>query len=233
MTISVLLKCGAFLRKVQNSGQVFLSDRVKPLPILAVLGIFCASAFVFLSRSGKEAAPSTTTGAADAIAALSPETIAAYQDLEMVGIFKTPAGPRGLEYDDRTRSLDGQKVKIPGYMVRHAHADPLLFLFAPGAMVLNQSEFGIADDFPPYGIHVITSPPAGKAANYQREKMLLLGTLELGPRNEADGRVSHVRLKLDHALDAASGRPLQLYASLAMQPERLLNANRTSTGSMP
>lgn len=164
---------------------------------------------------------------------LEPETFATYQPLEMMEIFKTPAGPNGLEFSELAQSLAGKKVKISGHMVRHAHADPLLFLFTPNAMVLNQSEFGIADDFPPYGLHVITTPPAGKAANYQREKMILLGTLELGPRNEADGRVSHVRLKLDHALDAESRRPIQLYASLAMQPERLLNANRTSTGSMP
>ncbi|RYD17651.1 MAG: hypothetical protein EOP88_25450 [Verrucomicrobiaceae bacterium] len=206
---------------------------MKPLPILAVLGILSVSAFMFLSRGTKDEYPSVQAVAEEAAPLLSTETVAAYQPLDMLQIFKIPAGPAGLEFSERASSLAGKQVRIEGQMVRHAHADPLLFLFTPNAMVLNQSEFGIADDFPPYGLHVITTPPPGKAANYQREKMILLGTLELGPRTEADGRISHVRLKLDHALDAETRRPIQLYASLAMQPERLLNANRTSTGSMP
>jgi hypothetical protein len=206
---------------------------LKPLPILAVLGILSVSAFVFLSRGTKDESPSPQAVAEAAMPLLAAETIAAYQPLDMLEIFKTPAGPNGLEFSERAASLAGKQVSISGQMVRHAHADPLLFLFTPNAMVLNQSEFGIADDFPPYGLHVVTTPPAGKAANYQREKMILLGTLELGPRTEVDGRISHVRLKLDHALDAGSKKPIQLYASLAMQPERLLNASRTSTGSMP
>ncbi len=207
---------------------------MKPLPILAVLGILSVSAFVFLSKGNQgESSPSGQTSSSDAVLPLSAGELGIYQPLEMLEIFKTPAGPNGLEYTEKTRSLEGKKVSIPGHMVRHAHADPKLFLFAPNAMVLNQSEFGIADDFPPYGLHVVTTPPEGKAANYQRDRMILLGTLELGPHTEADGRVSHVRLKLDHALDAENKKPVQLYASLAMQPERLLNANRTSTGSMP
>ncbi|RYD37733.1 MAG: hypothetical protein EOP85_17385 [Verrucomicrobiaceae bacterium] len=206
---------------------------MKPLPILAVLGILSVSAFVFLRKGNKEESPSPRTATADAVQPIAAEIMEIYQPLGMLEIFKTPAGPNGLEYTERTQALAGKKVRIPGYMVRHAHADPKLFLLAPSAMVLNQSEFGIADDFPPYGIHVVTSPPEGKAANYQREELLLLGTLELGPHTELDGRISHVRLKLDHALDAESHRPLQIFASLAMQPERLLNANRTSTGSMP
>lgn len=206
---------------------------MKPLPILAVLGILSVSAFLFLSKGTKDEASTPPAAAADSLPAVAAETIATYQPLEMLEVFKTPAGPNGLEYSALAQSLAGKRVSISGHMVRHAHADPLLFLFTPNAMVLNQSEFGIADDFPPYGFHVITTPPAGKAANYQRERMILLGTLELGPRTETDGRISHVRLKLDHALDAETRKPIQLYASLAMQPERLLNANRTSTGSMP
>lgn len=206
---------------------------LKPLPILAVLGILSASAFVFLSKGAKVEISSPQEVSGDIMPPLAAETVAAYQPLEMLEIFKTPAGPNGLEYTEQAQSLAGKKVRIPGHMVRHAHADPRLFLFAPNAMVLNQSEFGISDDFPPYGLHVITAPPAGKAANYQHEKLLLLGTLELGPHTEVDGRVSHVRLRLDHALEGESQQPVQLYASLAMQPERLLNANRTSTGSMP
>lgn len=206
---------------------------MKPLPILAVLGLFSASAFVFLSK-GAAANDSAPPAAQEEDApALPPEKIAAYQPLSMTEIFKTPAGPVGLEYSDKAQSLAGKKVQVWGHMVRHAHADPKLFLFTPAPMVLNQSEFGIADDFPPYGLHVITSPPEGKAANFFRDRMLLLGTLETGPRNEVDGRVSHVRLTLDHALDSETKRPIALYASLAMQPERLLNANRTSTGGMP
>ena len=188
---------------------------------------------MFLSRGSSTPEPSSRSVTEETGRPLPPEEIASYQPLGLTEIFKTPAGPRGLEYSERARSLAGRKVQVRGHMVRHAHADPVLFLFAPAPMVLNQSEFGISDDFPPYGLHVITSPPAGKAANFFRGEMLLLGTIELGQRNEIDGRVSHVRLKLDHALDAANSSPISLYASLAMQPERLLNAKRSAPGAMP
>ena len=206
---------------------------MKPLPILAVLGILSASAFVFLSKGAGTNEATMKPAAEENASALAPEILASYQPLSMTEIFETPAGPVGLEYSEKTQFLSGKKVQVWGHMVRHAHADPLLFLFAPVPMVLNQSEFGISDDFPPFGLHVITAPPEGKAANFFRGRMLLLGVLETGPRNEVDGRVSHVRLKLDHALDAETNLPISLYASLAMQPERLLNANRSSTGSMP
>lgn len=206
---------------------------MKPLPILAVLGLLSASAFVFLSRGATRNAAPIQPAAEESVAPFAPEAIAVYQPLAMTGIFKTPAGPQGLEYSEAAQSLAGKKVWVSGHMVRHAHADPRLFLFAPAPMVLNQAEFGISDDFPPFGLHVITSPPAGKAANFFRGEMLLLGTLELGPHTEVDGRVSHVRLKLDHALAADGMRPIQLYASLAMQPERLLNAKRSAPGSVP
>lgn len=192
-----------------------------------------ASAFVFLSRGSNTSGPASQTAEEETAQPLAPETVATYQPMAMTDIFKSPAGPRGLEYSEEAQALAGKKVKVRGHMVRHAHADPRLFLFAPAPMVLNQAEFGISDDFPPYGLHVVTSPPTGKAANFFRGEMLLLGTLELGPHTEIDGRVSHVRLRLDHALEAGGRRPIQLYASLAMQPERLLNATRSAPGTVP
>lgn len=157
-----------------------------------------------------------------------------YAPLAMEEIFKTPAGPRGLEYSERAKALDGAKVSVRGHMVRHAHADPRVFLFAPQRMVLFQAEYGTADDLPPYALHVITpDAPEGKAARYLRGEIRLLGTLQLGARQEIDGRVSHVRLLLDHVTAPEDDREIPILASLAMQPERLVNARRETLPTDP
>jgi hypothetical protein len=111
-------------------------------------------------------------------------------------------------------------------MVRYPHPDPKLFVFSSTPMVLNFQEYRLADSLPPEAIHVITDVPEGKAFSFYRDEMILLGTIEYGPRTELDGRVSHLRLRLDRALDAKTHTELSLAASLAMQRERLFNAER-------
>jgi hypothetical protein len=204
---------------------------VKPLPILCLLGLLATAAFFFISGPAANSAAATTPArpAGDPAAVLPEETLATYSPLAMEEIFRTPAGPKGLEYTDKAKSLDGKKVQVTGHMVRHAHADPRVFLFAPRRMVLFQAEFGTADDLPPYALHVISAnAPEGKAARYLRDEIRVMGTLQLGPRQEIDGRISHVRLLLDHVTNPGDSKEIPVLASLAMQPERLLNANRAN-----
>lgn len=149
-----------------------------------------------------------------------------YRSLDLSEIYVAPAGPRGFELTEKARGLADSKVQVKGYMVRYPHPDPKLFILSSAPMVLNFAEYRLADSLPPYAIHVITDVPEGKAFNFYKPEMILLGTIEYGPHTELDGRVSHIRLRLDSAIDAKTRTELDLEASLAMQQERLFNAKR-------
>jgi hypothetical protein len=45
--------------------------------------------------------------------------------------------------------------------------------------------------------------------------------LELGPQQERDGRVSHVRLLADHVIDSESGARADIVKPIGLQPARL------------
>jgi hypothetical protein len=198
---------------------------VKSLPLIAVLTIGGAAAFAHFSRRA-DGTPGDLRNSPAAVKTVSDRELAAYAPIGFDEIFVKPAGPKGMEFTEKARSLDGKKVQVKGFMVRYPHPDPALFVFNSCQMFLNFAEYRLADSLPPEAIHVITEVPEGKAYSFYKEEMILLGTIEYGPRTEMDGRISHVRLRLDHAIDAKTRAALSLEASLAMQRERLFNAER-------
>lgn len=114
--------------------------------------------------------------------------------------FRKPVGPRGLEYTERIRDLDGKKVRILGHMVRQGEPHPGFFLLAPLRVTLHEHEYGLCDDLPGSTLHVFLPPGEETAtAPWTPRLLLLTGTLRLGTREEADGRISAVRLELDPA----------------------------------
>jgi hypothetical protein len=126
--------------------------------------------------------------------------------------------------------LKGQRVRMEGHMVRHYHDDPTVFLFAPVPAVHNQVEYMLADSLPTSLTHVIMTVRPGDAPSWTPRRITVLGTLELGARQEIDGRVSHVRLLCDHVLDSRSGTPVELRKPLALQKDRMAyKAYQTST----
>lgn len=199
---------------------------MKPIPILTVLVILIASAFLYLTRnpSAAEVPPQSTSG--NQVEPMASDAIAEYEPLRFEEVFIRPAGPKGLEFTEKAKSLAGKKIQISGFMVRYPHPDPKLFILGPEPMVLNYQEYRLADSLAPEAIHVVTKVADGKAYGFYRDEMLILGTIEYGPHTEIDGRISHIRLQLDHALDARTRTRLSLEASLAMQGERLLSAER-------
>ncbi len=118
-------------------------------------------------------------------------------ELKFNEIFQRPVGPLGLEYTERAKSLDGKKVRILGFMVKQGIKMNGKLLFAPYPMITHESEYGLAEDLPPSTIVVDVPTHPDLAVPYTPGLLLLTGTLSLGPRNEPDGRVSHVRLLLD------------------------------------
>lgn len=118
-------------------------------------------------------------------------------ELKFSDFFRQPIGPRGLEYTDQLRSLEGRRIRILGYMVQQTKPVDRCFLFAPMPVSLNEHEYGHADDLPATALHVLTDEAAPAQTPFTPGPLLLTGKLSLGNRTEADGRISTVRLLLD------------------------------------
>lgn len=137
-------------------------------------------------------------------------------DLKFSEFFRQPIGPRGLEYTDRLRSLEGRRIRILGYMVRQDQPVARRFLLSPVSQTLHQEEYGPCDDLPATTVHVCTSAESPTNTPFTPGLLLLTGKLSLGNRTEADGRISTVRLELDaptpeqqsQAAHAAAARPV-------------------------
>ncbi|MDB6069424.1 MAG: hypothetical protein JWL81_595 [Verrucomicrobiales bacterium] len=169
------------------------------------------------SNDGTPATPTAEVGPS----ALESKIVEAYNAFDFGKIFVLPAGPKGLEYSAVARGFDGKKVRLAGSMVRHLHEDASLFILADQPMSLNVAEYGLADSLPPNAVHVILPVLPGMAPDWVRQPMVIYGTLELGPREEKDGRISQVRLHADH-ITAADGRTvIEPRRSILLQPARL------------
>jgi hypothetical protein len=104
-------------------------------------------------------------------------------------------------------------------MVGEDAPSPRQFLLAPLPLQLHEREYGLADDLPPTVVHVDLPPDETGPVTFTPGWLLLTGTLELGPREEANGRVSSIRLRLDPrpapgAAPAAAPPPLSTSTGL-------------------
>lgn len=117
--------------------------------------------------------------------------------------FFGPIGDRGLDYSDTLRALAGRRIRISGYMVREPVRSPGLFMLTARPVTIEKSGYCFHEDLPPSTVHVIDPSAAARPLPYRPGRLELVGTLELGPRPEADGRNSIVRLVLDSAASAA------------------------------
>lgn len=118
-------------------------------------------------------------------------------DLRFNEIYRLPIGPAGLEFTEKVRSLDGKKIRLAGYMVKQSRPMPWTLLLSPIPMTLHESHYGFAEDLPPQTVHAFTERTITPILPHTPGLMLLTGRLELGAREEPDGRVSHVRLFVD------------------------------------
>jgi len=126
-----------------------------------------------------------------------PPAPAGVTDIAFSEFYKSPVGPQGLEFTDKVRALAGQRVRLLGFMVRQGIPAPGVMILAPYAMTTSEGDFGLCDDFPPSVVFVPVPKYADIAVPFRRGPLLLTGRLELGPHEEPDGRISHIRLLLD------------------------------------
>ena len=118
-------------------------------------------------------------------------------ELKFSEFFVTPVGPRGLEVTDKLADLNGQRVRMLGYMVEQHGAVAGQFLFAGRPLQLHDHDSAFADDLPPAVVHVRVPTCIDREVPYVPGPMLLTGILNIGHREEPDGRMSLVRLDLD------------------------------------
>lgn len=130
-------------------------------------------------------------------------------------ILVLPVGPKGWELAEKTRGLDGRRVQLTGYMVRELNPDPDIFLIAVSPVATYACESLAASDVPPNAVQVMLAPRPGLGVTWRPQRLTVIGRLELGHREERDGRVSHVRLVAEQVLAADSGEPVDLYLPLA------------------
>ncbi|MEZ0386154.1 MAG: hypothetical protein ACAI34_03735 [Verrucomicrobium sp.] len=157
---------------------------------------------------------------------LPDETVAQYQELGFKDLYVTPAGPRGLEFTDRVRSLAGQRVRMTGHMVRLYHDDPRIFLFTELPTSHDQREYGLADSLPVSLMHVEMKVRPGDAPAWLPRKITVYGVLETGPKQEVDGRISHLRLLADHVTEAKNSVLLELRKPLILQRDRMRSGQK-------
>ena len=168
-------------------------------PLLLSLAIWS----VPLSAQVKASPPGT--GLKPAAPAL-PRLPAGVAELKFGDFFVTPVGPRGLELTDKLRQLDGQRVRILGYMVRQEESAPGSFLLAPIPAQVHEHDNGLADDLPASTLHVLSPSHGGQVVPHTPQLLLLTGTLQIGNRPEPGGRISTVRLTIDRIARAAAPR---------------------------
>jgi hypothetical protein len=118
-------------------------------------------------------------------------------ELKFNEFFVSPVGPRGLALTEKLASFDGKRVRMVGYMVEQHGGLPGKFIFSPMPVQLHDHDSALADDLPPAVVHVTVPTCLGREIPFVPGPMLLTGILAVGHREEADGRMSLVRMELD------------------------------------
>ncbi len=118
-------------------------------------------------------------------------------DLKFREFFKMPIGPGGLEPTEKLLGLNGTRVRIFGYMVNAEEPSPGPFILAPLSVSMAEKEDGPADDMPATVVFVHIENGGGLIVPHIPGLLKLTGILDLGNREEPDGRVSSVRLQID------------------------------------
>jgi hypothetical protein len=118
-------------------------------------------------------------------------------ELKFSEFFINPIGPKGLQFTEKLRALDGKRVQIVGYMVRQENQTPGTFLLAATPVQLHEEHYGLADDLPAATLFVLDPANRNNPIRYAPGLIRVSGILEIGNREEANGRISVVRLRLD------------------------------------
>ncbi len=118
-------------------------------------------------------------------------------DFSLERLYVRPAGRKGLEFTPEAKALENRRVRLTGYQVRQTQPIPWAFLLSPVPLTLHEREYGLADDLPATAVHVFFPRSLPPVLPWERSELVVIGTLSLGNRDEADGRVSAARVVVD------------------------------------
>ena len=111
--------------------------------------------------------------------------------------FVRPIGSGGLILKEQLLQAQGRQVQLTGYMVQQEKIAPGQFLLAPHPVLMVQHADGEADDLPPATVLVELAPEQHDSfVAYKRGGIIVVGELDVGRKEDHDGRVSWVRLRL-------------------------------------
>ena len=120
------------------------------------------------------------------------------QVLNFRDFFQQPMGTHGMEITDTLRRADGQRMRITGYMVQQETPAMGRFMLTPRPVRMSEHADGDADDLPAAWVMVYLDPSQSNfAVPHVRGLVEISGLLSVGRYEEADGRVSWIRLQLD------------------------------------
>ena len=185
------------------------SLRLRGFSCLCALGLSTGAISIAADEPGKarERPQNTTqesaTGgvgkntSAQLAAAALPALPAGVSELKFSDFFVQPVGARGLTLTEKLRGLDGKRVRLLGYMVQEEKPTPGMFILSPYPAQIHDHDNALADALPPSVVHVSVPTGREQPVPHSPRLLLLTGTLSVGNRTEADGRISMVRLAAD------------------------------------
>ena len=109
--------------------------------------------------------------------------------------FKSPIGPKGMEFTPKALALQGQRVSLSGFMVKTDLLRQGRFFLAPKALEVNEADDGPANDLPVHTVLVKLDPSqASLILAHQEGVMRIEGKLDIGREENNLGEVSWIRL---------------------------------------
>lgn len=149
------------------------------------------------------------------------------EELRFADFYKMPVGPRGLEMSARMQGLAGKTVRLIGYFVfedwatcscpeeppvpartaqksRRPTAPAWMKHVVPGRAMLSAvptsvslGHYALGDELPPQTAFVHIGSRFGEPVAFKPGMYAVTGKLEVGNREELDGRISYVRLVVE------------------------------------
>ena len=119
------------------------------------------------------------------------------------------ASPRELKPSQKLLSLNGKRVRMVGYMARMERIVPGAFYLVPHPVMCDEEGWGTSD-LPVENILVLVRSAKNKEIAFIPRPVEVTGILEVGNREEKDGRVSAIRL----TLDGPPGKPKQAKSTI-------------------
>lgn len=112
-------------------------------------------------------------------------------------LLQQPIGPQGLVIMPSAMRMQGQRVRLRGFMVKSEEDSIGQFYLAPLPIQMSEHADGPANDLPASTILVKLDPgQASWAVTHKAGPIILEGTLKVGRHEDLEGTVSWFQLQL-------------------------------------